>query len=275
MYDVTAVGELLIDFTPAGLSGQGQPLFEQNPGGAPANVLAALSRLGRRTAFIGKVGQDFFGDYLAGVLAQAHIACDGLLRDPSCRTTLAFVHLDPNGDRSFSFYRNPGADLMLRPEEIPEATVRDCRIPFRLGFDDRGSGARGYPARAGTGPSSRPPGILRPESAPAALVIARGCPPVHPGRAGPGRRAQDFRRGTDLPDRFDGSGAGRSLVFRPGAAAAALDHARRQKARTARPPSQASHPAFDVRPSTRPVPATRLRAPFCIGCLSAAQSPAA
>ena len=132
MYDVTALGELLIDFTPAGLSGQGQPLFEQNPGGAPANVLAALSRLGRRTAFIGKVGQDFFGDFLAGVLAQAGIAHDGLLRDPSCRTTLAFVHLDPNGDRSFSFYRNPGADLMLRPEEVPEATVRNCRF-FHFG----------------------------------------------------------------------------------------------------------------------------------------------
>ena len=145
MYDVTAVGELLIDFTPAGLSGQGQPLFEQNPGGAPANVLAALSRLGRRTAFIGKVGQDFFGDYLAGVLAQAQIACDGLLRDPSCRTTLAFVHLDPNGDRSFSFYRNPGADLMLRPEEIPEATVRDCRI-FHFGSVSM----TGDPARGAT-----------------------------------------------------------------------------------------------------------------------------
>jgi sugar/nucleoside kinase (ribokinase family) len=161
MYDVTAVGELLIDFTPAGLSGQGQPLFEQNPGGAPANVLAALSRLGRRTAFVGKVGQDFFGDYLAGVLAQAHIACDGLLRDPSCRTTLAFVHLDPNGDRSFSFYRNPGADLMLRPGD--PGSNHPGLPHFHFGsVSMTGDPRAGPPGTRRAGPSSRPPGSYDP-----------------------------------------------------------------------------------------------------------------
>jgi fructokinase len=118
MYDVVALGEILIDFTPAGLSEQGNPLFEANPGGAPANVLACLAKLGRKTAFLGKVGADEFGRLLREVLASRGIATHGLVLEEGAQTTLAFVHLHDDGDRSFSFYRSPGADTLLRPEEV-------------------------------------------------------------------------------------------------------------------------------------------------------------
>jgi fructokinase len=118
MYDVTALGELLIDFTPNSVNKQGMALFARNPGGAPANVLAMISRLGARTAFLGKVGHDVFGNFLAQTLKDAGIDTSGLLVDPAVLTTLAFVHLSEAGDRSFSFYRKNGADLMLRPEEL-------------------------------------------------------------------------------------------------------------------------------------------------------------
>lgn len=132
MLDVTALGELLIDFTPAGLSAGHHPLFEQNPGGAPANVLACLARLDRQTAFIGKVGADQFGASLKTVLEQAGIGTKGLIQTDACHTTLAFVHLNEQGDRSFSFYRNPGADLLLETGEIPFDLIDDCRI-FHFG----------------------------------------------------------------------------------------------------------------------------------------------
>jgi len=132
MIDVTALGELLIDFTPAGLSAAHHPLFEQNPGGAPANVLACLARLGQKTAFIGKVGADQFGFSLKTVLEQAGINTKGLIQTEACHTTLAFVHLNKQGDRSFSFYRNPGADLLLETSEIPFDLIDDCRI-FHFG----------------------------------------------------------------------------------------------------------------------------------------------
>ena len=106
-YDVTALGELLIDFTENGVSGQGNPLFEANPGGAPCNVLAMLARLGRQTAFIGKVGKDFFGDQLKRAVTEAGINADSLYMDEEVHTTLALVHTYPDGDRDFSFYRNP------------------------------------------------------------------------------------------------------------------------------------------------------------------------
>ena len=118
MYDVVALGELLIDFTPEGKSENGNVLFERNPGGAPANVLACLAKLGKRTSFIGKVGEDEFGCFLRQVLIDMGIAVDGLVMDPEVNTTLAFVHLQADGERSFSFYRNPGADTRLKPEEI-------------------------------------------------------------------------------------------------------------------------------------------------------------
>jgi fructokinase len=132
MIDVTALGELLIDFTPAGLSNQGNPVFEQNPGGAPANVLAALSKLGCQTAFIGKVGTDQFGQFLKKTLDDVGVSTHGLVMTDTCNTTLAFVHLSPSGDRSFSFYRDPGADLLLEPAELPYQLIEDCEI-FHFG----------------------------------------------------------------------------------------------------------------------------------------------
>lgn len=132
MYDVTAIGELLIDFTPAGFSEQGKPLFAQNPGGAPANVLACLSRLGRETAFMGKVGADQFGYSLKAALDQAGVSTRGLVITEEYNTTLAFVHLNEQGDRSFSFYRNPGADMMLDTTDLSYNLIDDCRI-FHFG----------------------------------------------------------------------------------------------------------------------------------------------
>ena len=130
--DVVALGELLIDFTENGMSAQGNPLFEANPGGAPCNVLAMLSRLGHKTAFVGKVGQDFFGQQLEKAIREVGIDASGLRRDPEMHTTLALVHNTPDGDRDFSFYRNPGADMMLREDELPEPLIKEARI-FHFG----------------------------------------------------------------------------------------------------------------------------------------------
>ena len=131
-FDVTALGELLIDFTENGLSGQGNTLFEANPGGAPCNVLAMLKKLGRSCAFVGKVGDDMFGRLLRDVAADAGICMDYLVFDQDVRTTLAFVKTFPNGDRDFSFYRNPGADMMLTEAELPLDAIADSRI-FHFG----------------------------------------------------------------------------------------------------------------------------------------------
>lgn len=131
-FDVVALGELLIDFTASGESGQGNPLFEANPGGAPCNVLAMLKKLDRSCAFVGKVGDDIFGRQLRQVAEEAGICMDGLSVDPAVHTTLAFVKTFPNGDRDFSFYRNPGADMMLRAEDLPEALISRARI-FHFG----------------------------------------------------------------------------------------------------------------------------------------------
>ena len=116
-FDVVALGELLIDFTENGLSPQGNPMLEANPGGAPCNVLAMLQKLGKRTAFIGKVGQDMHGAFLRETIESNGIDCTGLISDPNFFTTLAFVALDENGDRSFSFARKPGADTQLSVED--------------------------------------------------------------------------------------------------------------------------------------------------------------
>ena len=131
-FDVVALGELLIDFTQNGLSEQGNPIFEANPGGAPCNVLAMLQKLGRKTAFLGKVGSDGFGEQLRRVAEQAGIDLQGLRMDEKVHTTLAIVHTKPGGDRDFSFYRNPGADMMLREDELEASRVRSCRI-FHFG----------------------------------------------------------------------------------------------------------------------------------------------
>ncbi len=131
-FDVVALGELLIDFTDGGLSAQGNPMFEANPGGAPCNVLAMLEKLGRSCAFIGKVGDDLFGRQLRGVVEAAGIDTSGLVMARQVRTTLAIVKNDPNGDRDFSFYRNPGADMMLTEKEVPEELLKSCRL-FHFG----------------------------------------------------------------------------------------------------------------------------------------------
>ena len=131
-YDVVALGELLIDFTENGTSAQGNPVFEANPGGAPCNVLAMLRKLDRRCAFVGKVGNDMFGHLLRQVAQDAGICMDALLMDDAVRTTLAFVKTDEHGDRDFSFYRNPGADMMLTEDELPMDMIRDTRI-FHFG----------------------------------------------------------------------------------------------------------------------------------------------
>ena len=131
-YDVVALGELLIDFTENGNSDQGNPVFEANPGGAPCNVLAMLRKLSRNCAFVGKVGNDIFGHQLKAVAEEAGIDMSGLLIDKNVRTTLAFVHTDEHGDRDFSFYRNPGADMMLTEDELPLEIIRDARI-FHFG----------------------------------------------------------------------------------------------------------------------------------------------
>lgn len=127
-YDVVALGEYLIDFTENGMSAQGNRLFEANPGGAPCNVLSMLNRLGRRCAFIGKVGDDMFGSLLRQVGVEAGIDLGGLAVDPYARTTLAFVQTLPGGDRDFSFYRNPGADMRLTVEDLPTAMLQDTTI---------------------------------------------------------------------------------------------------------------------------------------------------
>ena len=131
-YDVTALGELLIDFTDNGLSSQGNTLFEANPGGAPCNVLAMLNKAGHKTAFIGKVGQDIFGNKLKGVLDEVGIDTSNLIMDEDVRTTLAFVQTLAGGDRDFSFYRNPGADMMLKADELKEEILKNTAV-FHFG----------------------------------------------------------------------------------------------------------------------------------------------
>ena len=130
--DVTALGELLIDFTENGTSAQGNPILEVNPGGAPCNVLAMIQKLGKQTAFIGKVGDDMFGRQLTEAVSSVGVDTRALLVDKEVHTTLAFVHTYPDGDRDFSFYRNPGADMMLTKDDVDEDLIRASRI-FHFG----------------------------------------------------------------------------------------------------------------------------------------------
>ena len=131
-YDVIALGELLIDFTMNGQSEQGNNMFEACPGGAPCNVLALLNKMGKKTAFIGKVGKDQFGTLLRETITEAGIDASNLVVDENVNTTLAFVHTFPDGDREFSFYRNPGADMMLTADEVNPEVVKDTKI-FHFG----------------------------------------------------------------------------------------------------------------------------------------------
>ncbi|MGF0017558.1 carbohydrate kinase family protein [Sporofaciens sp. SGI.106] len=131
-YDVVAMGELLIDFAMAGESGQGNQMFEACPGGAPCNVLAMLNKLGKKTAFIGKVGDDQFGKELKATIEEIGIDAKGLCMDDRIHTTLAFVHTFPDGDRDFSFYRQPGADMMLNEDEVDYDMIRQAKL-FHFG----------------------------------------------------------------------------------------------------------------------------------------------
>ena len=131
-YDVVALGELLIDFAHQSENESGYPVLSANPGGAPGNFLAALTKYGCRTAMIGKVGDDTFGRLLVKTLADAGIETRGILVDPAVFTTLAFVSLDASGNRDFSFARKPGADTCLTPEEIDESLIADARV-FHFG----------------------------------------------------------------------------------------------------------------------------------------------
>lgn len=131
-FDVIALGELLVDFTMNSQSEQGNTLFEACPGGAPCNVLSLLNKMGKKTAFIGKVGNDQFGRMLRDTLQDVGIDTTYLYTDDVVKTTLAFVHTFPDGDRDFSFYRNPGADMMLTEVDIDEAILAQTKI-FHFG----------------------------------------------------------------------------------------------------------------------------------------------
>ena len=130
--DVVALGELLIDFTENGLSEQGNPLLEANPGGAPCNVLSMLTRFGRKTAFIGKVGNDGFGNLLEKAIVEQGISAEGLVKDDEVHTTLALVLKKENGDRDFAFYRKPGADVNLNESEIDPELIKRADV-FHFG----------------------------------------------------------------------------------------------------------------------------------------------
>ncbi len=132
MPDVVALGELLIDFTALSTDGEGYPTMAAHPGGAPANFLAALSKLGAKTALLGKVGCDAFGRMLTDTLRSAGIGTRGIVADPEVFTTLAFVTLDGQGERSFSFARKPGADTRLRFEELDLSLIDEAKV-FHFG----------------------------------------------------------------------------------------------------------------------------------------------
>ncbi len=128
MIDITAIGEILIDLTQSGLTEQGIPRFDANPGGAPANLAVAASRLGAKSAYIGRVGRDSFGDFLRRTLEENDVDVSGMSVDPVQHTTLAVVSLDPSGERSFSFYRDPSADVNLRFTDVPAALLENTKI---------------------------------------------------------------------------------------------------------------------------------------------------
>jgi len=145
MIDVTAMGELLIDFACREVDAAGYPTMKANPGGAPGNLLAALNRYGCKTAFLGKVGGDAFGHMLVKTMETAGIQTKGIVMDDCVFTTLAFVTFDETGNRSFSFARKPGADTQLRFEELDLSLIDDCR-DFHFGT----LSLTGEPARSAT-----------------------------------------------------------------------------------------------------------------------------
>ena len=185
MYDVIALGELLIDFAPHAVNESGYPVLSANPGGAPGNFLAALTRYGYKTALIGKVGDDAFGRLLIGTMKNTGIETRGILMDPGVFTTLAFVSLDASGNRDFSFARKPGADTCLRPEELDEALIRGSRVfhfgtlsltdePARSATERAISLAKAAGALISVDPNLRKPLWPNPDRAKAALEWSLG-----------------------------------------------------------------------------------------------------
>ena len=128
MYEITALGESLIDFTPSGTSEAGMRIFEQNPGGAPANALAVFAKFGEKVAFIGKVGNDMHGLFLKETMEKAGIDTKGMIISDKVFTTLAFVSLNEQGEREFSFARKPGADTCLMEQEVNVDIIKDSKI---------------------------------------------------------------------------------------------------------------------------------------------------
>lgn len=127
MIDITAVGEILIDLTQSGVNELGIPVFAANPGGAPANLAVAAARLGAKSAFIGKVGTDSYGTFLRNTLMDNQVDVSGMITDQHSRTTLAVVALDKQGERTFSFYRDPSADVNLRADEIADSQLKNTK----------------------------------------------------------------------------------------------------------------------------------------------------
>ncbi len=132
IYDVTSMGESLIDFAMYGKSDQGNDIFEACPGGAPLNVMAMLNKLSRKTAYISKVGNDAFGRQLKDLLTELGTDTRDMVSDPEIPTTLSFIHTLSNGDREFSFYRKPGADVMLRETDVDFDLIRQAKV-FHFG----------------------------------------------------------------------------------------------------------------------------------------------
>lgn len=145
MTDILGLGELLVDFTPDGVNDQGMARYARNPGGSIPNMLAMYAKMGGSAAFVGKVGRDAFGDFLISQLEKAGVDASGVLRDDRVPTTLAIVNLLENGDRSFHFYRKPGADILLREAELPLARIRAARR-----FHFAGVSLTDEPARSAT-----------------------------------------------------------------------------------------------------------------------------
>lgn len=132
MYDVVALGELLIDFTTIRADSDGYPTMAAHPGGAPANFLAAIAKFGGKAAMLGKVGTDTFGKLLTSTLREVGIETNGIVASDEFFTTLAFVTLDANGDREFAFARKPGADTQLRFDELELSLLDETRV-FHFG----------------------------------------------------------------------------------------------------------------------------------------------
>lgn len=130
MYDIVVLGELLVDFTPNGISENGNPYFERNPGGGPANMACAVAKLGGKVAFLAQVGNDMFGQALKKTVAKQNVDCTQVRVSDEYKTTLAFVGLDESGERSFSFYRRYGADTMMRTEDYDLSVLKDTKYFF-------------------------------------------------------------------------------------------------------------------------------------------------